>query len=160
MNNSISENELLERLNFLSGVFFTLTGIICALMASLSFFPNKVIIALLSLVVPGALLLLIYIFWKGRLLKRLGLSTLIFGRRFPFQDDGFMEMVMSQAMTISFQTTLVSLILMYSISANRPVAEPLPADFCLLTIAAILTGSYGISYLVQYRLGSREDSDA
>ncbi|CAM2063936.1 hypothetical protein SCOR_01135 [Sulfidibacter corallicola] len=160
MNNSISESELLEHLNYLSSVFFTMMGIACALMASLSFFSNKLIIALLLVAVPGAFLLLIYIFWKGRLLKRMGLSTLIFGRRFPFQEDGFMEMVMSQAMTISFQATLVSIIFMYSISANRPVAEPLPADFCLLTIAAILTGSYGISYLVQYRLGSREGSDA
>jgi len=148
-----TDSEYLEHLNFLGAIFYVSFGLVLALMAFWSIYPKLIVIGiLLSLLGPTAFWLFVYIVWKNLSVWRFSRRAFFTGSRRLGEGDGFMEMVIQQAMSNAFLVTLVALTLLYGLSINRTGEDALPVNFCLLVVGALLTSSYGASYLVLFKI--------
>ena len=107
------------------------------------------------LMTAGIVLLVLGLFWVLKDLRGIPFSIQFWGRAYPFQDNSYMENSVTHAMHYSWFFSIWSVFVCLALLKYFP----LPQDFYLRMVGAVMLVSWSTTYFYRYLQEARQDGD-
>ena len=156
--NELTDAELLEELHLLGAIQGLIVSVLCGSAAFRTLFSDgspyfAFFDVTMMALVPGVIVFSVWIALKFRKLNHPTLSIFLFGRNWSSFDDTYTQYATDRALFVSWLITITTIGPLWVLQ----IFSPLPADFYIPFIAAVMLFSAGGSFILLLRKAKIEE---